>query len=161
MGVRPRYRKRYYDDLEKEFTRLEILSYILAVLLVISLIPKIEKWMEAKPEPKPVPIVEVSKPVSDFVRPMNLTMGTATVKKIREAWYKVYFSVLNRDEKVFTGIFYAEITENDRVTQTGTYPCSIKPGEERLVTYFTNVRPTYVRIKVQNISFGARFEKVK
>jgi hypothetical protein len=163
MGVRPRYRKRYYDDLDKEFSRLEIYSYILAVLLAISLAPKFVKWMENKPEPKPVPIVKVSKPVSDFIRPMNLSMGTATVKRIREAWYKVYFSVLNRDDKPFNGIIQAEISDSDRVTQVGKYPCSIAPGEDRLVTYFSSVKPTFVRIKVERmgLEFGAKFREIE
>jgi hypothetical protein len=90
-------------------------------------------------------------------------MGKASVKKIREAWYKVYFSVNNWDEKVFTGIIHATISENGRVTQTGVYPCSIAPGEDRMVTYFTNVKPTWVSLKIESmgLGFGRRFEEVK
>ena len=161
MGARPRYRKYYSDDLDKDLSSIEILLYILAVLLAISVANNLIKWMKVKPEPKVVPIVKISQPVTESVRPMNLTMGTAIVKEIRENWYKVYFSVLNRDEKVFTGFIHSKITEGGQVTQTGVYPCSIAPGEERLVTYFTSVKPDYVSVKIEDmgLGFGARFKE--
>lgn len=158
--MEPRYRKYYSYEINERMTGFEILLCILLIFLTMSVVGGI---IDKMTEDRQIPIVEVSKPVSEIIRPMNLTMGTATVKKIREAWYKVYFSVLNRDEKVFTGIVHATITENDRVTQTGLYPCSIAPGQERLITYFTNVKPTYVRLKIEDIGlgFGARFREVK
>jgi len=158
--MRPRYRRYTSYEADKSLSGLQIFVFLVFVFVIISFIGYLLDPVKVKP--REVPIIEISKPVTESIRPMNLSMGVATVKRIREAWYKVYFSVLNRDEKVFTGIIHASITENDRVTQKGIYPCLIKPGEERLVTYFTNVRPTYVRVKIEDmgLSFGARFTEV-
>lgn len=160
--MEPRYRKMYYSyDLNERMSGLEILLYILAAFLVIIIANGLIEHMRV--EPRTVPIIGFTKPIIKPTEQMDLVMGTANVKKIRESWYKVYFSVINRDEKVFTGIIHANITENGRVTQTGIYPCSLESGEERLVTYFTNVKPTYVTLRIEGmgLGFGARFREVK
>jgi hypothetical protein len=159
--MQPRYRKMYYSyDLNEEMSSFEILLYILTAILVVVVASGIIELMKVKP--KTIPILAITKPIIKPVEQMDLRMGTANVKKIREAWYKVYFSVINRDDKVFTGIIHANITENGRVTQTGIYPCSLISGEERLVTYFTNVKPTYVTLRIEDmdLGFGARFTEV-
>lgn len=159
--MKPRYRKYNSYEMNEEMSSFEILLYILAAFLVVFVVSSTIELMRVKP--RTVPIVEISKPIPQPVEQMHLVMGKASVKKIREAWYKVYFSVNNWDEKVFTGIIHATISENGRVTQTGVYPCSIAPGEDRMVTYFTNVKPTWVSLKIESmgLGFGRRFEEVK
>lgn len=159
--MKPRYRTYNSYEMDEGMSGREILLYILAAFLVVFVVSSTIELMRVKP--RTVPIVGFTKPIIKPVEQMDLVMGTANVKKIRESWYKVYFSVFNRDERVFTGIIHANITENGRVTQTGIYPCSLESGEERLVTYFTNVKPTHVTLRIEGmgLGFGARFREVK